>query len=276
MIRRGLQAILTVGLVVAAGCGADQPVCGRVVTFGDSNTDRGFNDSVDVVAGYLTPVPTALRPDQGNSRFQLAGKIELLEPRIRAVNHGIGATTSGFGRVPATSSPNARESVNGVTRFEAEVLGRGYPWSGGETRPIIRVLAFQPTASDYAYVSIGTNDHDAVMTAADTRCMIATWMGAGLRADHLLLTTLPPNVRTTEIPATNDSIRAIANQTGVHLIDLGGYTSNDGGATWREVTLHVGDSIHYRERVRDWLAAQVVASMKVARCTRDSFSVNVP
>ncbi|MDQ3223089.1 MAG: hypothetical protein M3Q75_06420 [Gemmatimonadota bacterium] len=47
------------------------------------------------------------------------------------------------------------------------------------------------------------------------------------------------------------------------LIDLAGHTSGDNGRTWRSSSLHVGDSIHYSEPVRDWLAERVVEAMSI-------------
>lgn len=252
-----MKRTLLCALAISMACAqATAPESGpiRIVTFGDSNTDIAFRDSVYVGAGYLNVVdPPA--PDAPNLPESLAGKIERLDSTIHAVNHGIAATNSGDGRVG--SSPNAREPVNGVTRFEAEVLGKGYPWSGGELPvPVIRTRAFVPSARDYAYISIGTNDRDATKTAANIRWMVAQWTN---RPDHLFLTTLPP--ATNVIPATNDSIRAIAKETGVRLIDISAHVSDDGGYHWRNDQLHVGDQRHYRESVRAWIAEQIVSAI---------------
>lgn len=273
---------------IAVQSPAPAPDSVRVVTFGDSNTDFGYGgtDPTVLATSYVTsrlPRATATAP---NAPTQLAGKIETRwratsAVPIRVVNHGIGGATSGgaptdLEQRTGTGAPHARTIVDGVTRFEGEVLGLAYPWSGGEPvnasfpdGPIRRVNAFRPDASDFAYVSIGTNDPTNAIppegTAANVRWMIDRWVAAGLPASHFILTTLTPSRHAEFAPAivvANDSLRVIAARTGVTLIDLGAHVSADGGLTWRDPSLHVGDALHYAEAVRDWLAAEVVDRMR--------------
>ena len=181
------------------------------------------------------------------------------------MNHGISGSTTGTGKNDADGSANARGVWNGVTRFEAEVLGVGSPsWDAGDG--IARVQAFAPTANDFVYVSIGTNDLlygiTPLTTVANLRWMADRWIAAGLPASHFMLTTLPPATLegyAGEIPAVNDGIRQLATQRGLTLIDLGARVSADGGSTWRSDTLHIGDGVHYREPVKAWLAEQIAA-----------------
>jgi adhesin/invasin len=248
----------------------------QLVTFGDSNTDRGYQgtDPTIMASSYVSNDTPRLGPNDPNSIFQLAGKIEatwrLNRPEtIKAVNHGIVSTRTGTGRTDATS-PNALEVVNGFTRFEGEVLGLGYPWSGGESTnsafpngPILRVQAFKPRASDFVYVSLGTNDLgtnvNADSIAANLSRLVDMWVGAGLAPNHFIITTLPPRdaATSTYVLGANVTIRGLATQRGLRLIDLGAYTSNADG-TWKSATLHIdGDLFHYSEAVRTWLAAAV-------------------
>jgi hypothetical protein len=169
-------------------------------------------------------------------------------------------------------APNALLQVNGVTRFEAEVLGFGYPWSGGESGEmypqgaILRRKSFIPGPLDFAYVSIGTNDFADNLTtdqsAANISWMIDRWVGAGHSASHFIITTLAPRIGSNGlIPPLNTRIRSIAVARGVGLVDIAARTSDDNGATWRSASDNVGDSIHYSEAVRDWIAGQVVTYM---------------
>lgn len=228
------------------------------------------------VAWFEWGTSTTLAPSAPNSPLQLAGKIEARWAEIRTeplsvINHGVGWTATGSGRSPR-SSPGARTVVDDVTRFEAEVLGEGYPWSGGETSatyfpegPIRRVNAFTPGPDDFVYISLGTNDpSDGISTSetiANLEWMVDQWVAAGLPAEHLIVTTLAPRSGTSgqSFPQINDGIRAMASRRGVHLIDLAAHASDDNGLTWRSGSLHVGgDSTHYAESVRDWLAERVV------------------
>jgi lysophospholipase L1-like esterase len=264
----------------------DVPV--RVVTFGDSNTDGGWDwTNPDMrVRSYVSRMPLRLSPTDPHDPLQLAGKIEAAWEAVRAnpitvVNHGIGGTTTGgggFGGSDRHSSgaPHSRTRVNGIARFEAEVLGHGAPdWHGGEPTneqypdgPVIRVNAFVPGPNDFAYVSMGTNDPASGMSAALTlenlRWMVDRWVDAGLPPSHFLLTTLPPREPqfVAEFPVINEAIRTMGAETGIHVVDLAAYTSNDDGLTWKQDDFHVGDQLHYSEAIRDWLAAQVVAHMR--------------
>jgi hypothetical protein len=112
----------------------------RVVLFGDSNTDRCTADPDDRTS-YVSVAP-ALGPDAPHRACQVAGKIEAgwealsRSETIRAVNHAISSTATGgggFGWQDRTTqgSPNARTVVNGTTRFEAEILGAGFPGRWG-------------------------------------------------------------------------------------------------------------------------------------------------
>ena len=199
------------------------------------------------------------------------------------VNHAIAGTTSGGGAHGGADrnrngAPNAGTVVGGVTRFEGEVLGRAYPWSGGEPTgaaypggAIRRVQAYAPVPGDFVYVSIGTNDFaDAGMSGAQTLAnlgwMVARWTGAGHAADHFVLTTLAPRqdrpALDTLLPNLNAGIRGLAARTGVGLIDLAAHTSPDDGRTWRDSTMHIGDRLHYTTPVRAWIADQLVAYMR--------------
>lgn len=272
-------------VVVVAAVEPDAPI--RIVTYGDSNTDGGWDgtDPELLVRSYISRAPLRLGPSDPHDRRQLAGKIEALWHEVRTdpitvVNHGIGGTTTGgggFGGSDRHSSgaPNSRTRVGGTTRYEAEVLGRGAPdWHGGEPvnasypdGPVTRVNAFLPGPNDFAYVSMGTNDPASGITTAQTiqnlEWMIDGWLDEGRPASHFLLTTLPPREPqfVAGFPALNAAIRSLSADKGVHLIDLAAYTSDDDGLTWREETLHVGDLVHYSEAVRDWLATQVVTHM---------------
>ena len=261
----------------------------RLVTFGDSNTDYGYAGTSLRATSYLSPVSTGRQAPGSNSQYQVAGKVairwqSISGTPIEVVNHGISGTTSGGGgfggddRRP-NGAPMARTVVNGITRFEAEVTGKGYVWSGGEPASssypngaVSRVAAFTPGAYvDFAYVSIGTNDWSygisATQTIANLSWMIDRYVAAGGRADRYFLTTLAPRTGDAmggKIPEINRAIRTLAAQKGVRLIDLAAYTSSDDGASWKSATLHVGDGVHYAETVRTWLAEQVVAGMSAA------------
>ena len=258
----------------------------RIVLFGDSNTDRCEEDP-NLLGSYVSITPK-LGPNDAPISCSVASKIVAAwttarsEP-IRVVNHGIGGTTTGgggFGGPDRSSSgaPNARTSVNGISRFVGEMLAVGYPWSGGEAKNkyfpsgrILRVNAYVPGGDDFAYVSMGTNDDagptrkmTAAQTEANLRWMVQQWIGAGRAADHFIITTLAPRDDAnspTSISDRNTRIRALAADLGVHLIDLAGYTSDDNGATWKSASLNIGDGIHYTEAVRAWLGDQIVSWM---------------
>lgn len=264
--------------VVFLGLGLAQV---QIVTFGDSNTDIGFEGTSPIkrVASYVSSEGANIRlaPAAANSNLQLAGKIEAAwranRPQtIRAVNHGISGTTSGAGRT-IVLAPNAQQSVDGVTRFQGEVHGVGYPWSGGEpvnqfypNGAILRVNAFRPRSSDFAYISIGTNDvlldgASAATVKQNLEILIDQWIQAGFAPSHLFVTTLPPlgSSGSASIQLLNSMIRQFT-QKGVTVIDIAAHTSAD-GLHWTSSNLHVGDFIHYSESVRVWIADAVVSKM---------------
>jgi hypothetical protein len=112
---------------------------------------------------------------------------------------------------------------------------------------------------------MGTNDLNAgtptQVIADNLRWMIGRWTAAGRSPNRFIITTLAPINSSSyghRVPKLNDLIRALANSTGVGLIDLAAHTSNDNGRTWKSASLHVGDRLHYAEHVREWLAEQVV------------------
>jgi lysophospholipase L1-like esterase len=255
----------------------------QLVTFGDSNTDFGFagTDPSVRAASYVSDGNPGVRlaPDARNSSYQLAGKIEAQwrasrVQTIRVVNHAIAGTNTGAGRDILTS-PNAREAVDGVTRFQGEALGVAYPWNGGESTndffpngSIPRVQAFSPRPSDFLYISMGTNDvasdvnFPTSTSLANLEWMIDQWVSLGLSASHVMLTTLPPRTVTdaAKIRNLNDGIRALAQRKGVKLIDLVMLVSNDNGGNWSGPSVHV-DDYHYSEQIRDQLATNVVSYM---------------
>jgi len=269
-VHLALVAVLAVACRSSTEPGpAHGPRTSRVVTFGDSNTDRGVVGGSFAEASYISSDSTArLAPTAPNGIHQLAGKIEALSTAsdtLRAVNHAISGSNTGTGKNDVDGSANARGVWNGITRFEAEVLGLGAPtWDTGDGLP--RVQAFTPTARDFVYVSMGTNDLfygiTPAQTVANLHWMVDRWAQAGLPPSHFILTTLPPAAiagYADEIPAVNDGIRQLAALRGLSLIDLATHVSADNGATWRSDTLHIGDGVHYREPVRQWLAEQVAA-----------------
>jgi lysophospholipase L1-like esterase len=253
----------------------------QIVTFGDSNTDRGYLglDPVPKVGSYVSSVVSIRVPaGTANSTLQLAGKIEAQwaarRPQaIRVINHAISGTLTGTGRNPV-GAPNARTEVNGVTRFAGEVLGAAFPWNGGEPTnasypngSILRGQAFRPRPDDFVYISIGTNDiGDGIAPttiAANLEWMIDQWIAAGLPADHVLMTTLPPRTpANSAIPALNTLIRGFIAK-GIHIIELTPIVSDDDGLTWKSspqqsYVTEAPPVLHYAEWVRDALADLVV------------------
>ncbi|MDO8500245.1 MAG: Ig-like domain-containing protein [Gemmatimonadaceae bacterium] len=256
----------------------------QIVTFGDSNTDLGFQgtDPSAKVGSYVSSAnPTIkLGANSPNSTLQLAGKIEARwransTTTIRAVNHGIAGTSTGTG-TSILFAPNALQQVGGVTRFRGEVLGDAYPWSGGEpinsfypNGAIQRVQAFKPRSSDFGYISMGTNDIGVGVSTTAIRnnlaIMIDDWTSIrGLSPSRLMITTIPPRQpsESTNIPELNSKIRALALAKGIRLVDISALVSTDDGRTWKDPTLHVtNDELHYAESVRDSIADQVVSIM---------------
>ena len=253
----------------------------QIVTFGDSNTDFGFEGTSPIkrVGSYVSSGDPAIRlsASADNSPLQLAGKIEARwrasrSETIKAVNHGISGTLTGAGRT-IVLAPNALEVVGGFTRFQGEVLGRGYPWNGGEpvnefypAGSILRTNAFTPRSSDFAYVSIGTNDviNNVPLTTirGNLEIMIDQWIQAGRAPNRFMITTLPPlgQSGSAAIQNLNSMIRTLASNKGVRLIDIAALTSAN-GLTWTNSSLHVGDFLHYSESVRNAIADQVVSVM---------------
>ena len=267
--RRFLALLLSATLT---GCGSTEPVppepqSHRIVTFGDSNTDRGVSGTAFTEASYISNDWTArLGPAAPHGATQLAGKIEALSTRtdtLHAVNHAISGSNTGAGKNDVDGSANARGVWHGVTRFEAEVLGLGAPtWDTEDGLP--RVQAFTPSPRDFAYVSMGTNDYlvgiQPTQTVANLGWMADRWIHAGLPASHFIVTTLPPAALpgyAQAIPAVNDGLRQMAQVKGLALVDLAAHVSTDNGASWRSAALHIGDGVHYTESVRDWLASEV-------------------
>ena len=153
-------------------------------------------------------------------------------------------------------------------------MGTAYPWNGNEpvnaqypNGGIPRVQAFTPRSSDFLYISMGTNDSGAGITTEATlinlEWMVDQWIALGIPASHIIVTTLPPRQpgQSDSIPALNDGIRARFLPQGVRLIDIAAMTSNDDGLTWKSSSLHVGDSLHYAEQVRDLIAAVIYTVM---------------
>lgn len=249
---------IVLAFIALTACGsstAPPPLNVRIILFGDSNTEGGWDaQGNEVEWGYVSAERPWNPPTTPNGRYQLAGKIERLDQLIHAVNHGASGRTTG----------DARLVWQGVSMYEAEVLGMGNPWGGAEGNP--RVLAFVPTQSDYVYVSLGTNDWSdphfirADSTGKNLEWMVNCWLSAGLPATHFILTTLPPRSGEygREITSLNKKLRILAAKYHLSLIDLSAYTSSDDGATWRSPAFHIGDGTHYAESVRDWLARSVV------------------
>ena len=256
----------------------------QIVTFGDSNTDLGFagTTSSPKAGSYVSSTNPAIKlsANAPNDTTQLAGKIESRwkanrTQTIKAVNHGISGTSTGAGR-SILLAPNALEAVGGVTRFRGEVLGDAYPWSGGEptnefypTGAISRVQAFKPRSSDFAYISMGTNDIVEGISTTTIRnnleIMIDEWISRGLAPGRLMITTLPPRrpgAESVRIPDMNSKIRTLAQAKGIRLIDISQFVSNDDGLTWKSAAMHVNnDDLHYSESVRAWIADQVASIM---------------
>jgi hypothetical protein len=270
-------------LFTAASCRSTPTLMVRLVLFGDSNTDRCEEiQPPNRISSYVSVKPR-LKPTDPPLACSVPGKADsawrsLRAEAFRVVNHAIAGTTTGgggFGGPDRTSqgAPNARTQVNGVTRFEGEVVGTAYPWAGGEPvnayfpGPVLRLNAFGPGAHDFAYVSMGTNDDagatrklTAAQTAANLRWMAQQWIAAGGTPDHFILTTLAPRNDANSpasIPDRNTLIRALATELGLHLVDLAAFVSDDNGATWRSASLNIGDGIHYTQAVRSWLGGQI-------------------
>lgn len=255
-----LLAACSAGRVSAPRSEADSV---RVVLFGDSNTDIGVRGTAIVAYSYISAAPERLAPTAPNDPTQVSGKIEGLwhgTAPLRVVNHAIGGTNTTATLSVLNGQPNALYVENGVTRFEAEVLGKGRLWSFNN---IPRVQAFTPTVHDFVYVSLGTNDCRYGATYNETTphlaVMIDQWKSAALPASHFILATIPPTSDTPECATDleNAKIRQLIASTGVTLLDLSRYLSDDDGLSWRDPSQTIDES-HYTEPVREWIAGQIV------------------
>jgi|GEM_PF-5999648 len=236
----------------------------RLAMIGDSNLERGKSGATTVATSYVSGTSQAIDTGAYLDHPKLtSGKVMGLRPDVEAVNHGIASTGTGTGTVWA--HPHALHAISGITRFEAEVLGRGFPWTAAG---ITRVNAFTPTAADFAYYSLGINDIAAGMSPTAIRDNIAVaidlWLGAGLPAAHLMVTTLGPHSTHTNranIPITNALIRTLIASRGVSLVDIAALVSDDDGLSWKNPDLHIGSGLHYSEATLDLIAAEVVRVM---------------
>lgn len=240
----------------------------RIVTFGDSHVDFGIRGDSVVDVSYISQDMLQVGVRSVHAPYSLAGKLEALSDRtvrFKAVNHGI-AGTSSDASYRGDKEPNALAVWQGITRFEAEVLGMGSPnWDAGTGKP--RIHAYKPTPKDFVYVTMGTMDPplylDSAATHNNIRKMISLWKGAGLPANHFFLSNIPPNfVLKRDFPGTlnalNALIKNVALDEGVTLIDVYARTGN--GDDWLPGT--TGDGIHGNEVIMNWLA-QVLATKMI-------------
>jgi lysophospholipase L1-like esterase len=232
----------------------------RLTLIGDSNLARGVAGTTIVATSYLHGDTLSIDPDAFPDHPKLlSGRVMALRSSVEAVNHGISSTRTGTGTV--NGRPNALHAIGGITRFEAEVLGLGYPWTAAG---IARVNAFAPTGADFGYYALGINDI-AIGTSPETiRDNIAVamdrWIAAGLPPARFMVATLGPrlgNSHRASIPAANELIRALAADRGVSLIDIAALVSDDDGLTWKSAALHTGDGLHYSEATLDLVAAEI-------------------
>jgi hypothetical protein len=259
--------------VTAIGAGVSSPPSGvvstvvpaiRLALIGDSNLERGKSGTSTVATSYVSGTTLSIDPEAYPDHPKLmSGKIMAFRADVEAVNHGISSTRTGTGTV--SGRPDALHSINGVTRFEAEVLGKGYPWTAAS---IPRVNAFTPTPVDYGYYALGVNDISSGISPETIRDNIGTaidmWLAAGLPPEHLMVATIGPRLGNTyahNIPATNQLIRALVAAKGVSLVDIAALVSDDDGLTWKSDDLHTGDGLHYTEATLDLIAAEVSALM---------------
>jgi hypothetical protein len=232
----------------------------RLAMIGDSNLQNGKDGRSTVATSYLEGGTRSIDPDDYPDHPKLlSGKVMALRADVEAVNHGIGSTQTGTGTV--SGRPYALHSIEGVTRFEAEILGRGYPWTA---TGIPRTNAFTPTSADFGYYSLGVNDIWARVSPETIRANINTaidlWLDAGLTAANLMVTTIGPRVGNQyayRIPAANALIRELVEAKGVSLIDIAALVSDDDGLTWKDPGMHTGDGVHYTETVNDLIAAEI-------------------
>jgi hypothetical protein len=236
----------------------------RLALIGDSNLERGKSDTTTVARSYVSGASFSIDPNAYPDHPKLmSGKIMALRPDVEAVNHGISNTRTGTGTV--SDRPHALHSINGITRFEAEVLGKGYPWTA---TGIPRVNSFVPTAVDFGYYALGVNDIAAGVAPETIRdnigIAIDMWLAAGLPAERLMVATIGPRVGNTHqnrIPVTNQLIRALVAAKGVSLVDIAQLVSGDDGLTWKSPALQTGDGLHFSEATLDLIAAEISAIM---------------
>ncbi len=101
--------------------------------------------------------------------------------------------------------------------------------------------------------------------------MVDQWIALGRPANHVIITTLPPRPSGTSgpIPSLNAGIRSRFGAKGARVLSLDSFVSNDAGLTWKSscsfdggtTACQVGDSLHYSEVVRNWIADNVVQIM---------------
>jgi hypothetical protein len=243
----------------------------RIVTFGDSHVDFGIRGSDEVDVSYISQDLPQSGVKLVHSPYSLAGKLAALSDKslkIEAVNHGIGGTSSDASW-RKDGEPNALAEWKGITRFEAEALGRGGPeWDAGTGKP--RLYTYQPTLDDFVYVSMGTMDPPLYLESAAThrniRKMIALWKGAGLPATHFLLATLTPNENLKrdfpgKLVALNQLYKQIALEDGITLIDISAHVRN--GEDW--LPGMTADGLHVNEDTQRWLAQEVLSTIKQLR-----------
>jgi hypothetical protein len=235
----------------------------RFAMIGDSNLARGVSGTTTVATSYLHGDDLSIDPDAYPDHPKLlSGRIMELRPEVEAVNHGISSTRTGTGTVSG-GRPHALHSIAGTRRFEAEVLGLGYPWTAVG---VPRVNAFVPTTADFGYYALGINDIGAGIAPETIRDNIATainlWLAAGLPAAHLMVATLTPRLGSPHrfnIPLANELIRALVQEKGSSLVDIAALVSDDDGLTWKSSALHVGDGLHYSEATLALIAAEIHA-----------------
>ena len=236
----------------------------RIVTFGDSHVDFGIRGDEEVDVSYISQDLPQLGVKSVHSPYSTAGKLQALSGptlKIEAVNHGIGGTSSDDSW-RSDGEPNALAVYKGITRFEAEVLGKGgVDWDAGTGKR--RVYSYKPTANDFVYVSLGTMDPplyvDSAATHRNIRRMIAMWTGAGLPASHFMLATLTPNDHLKrdfpgKLTALNQVYQQIAVEDGITLIDVSARVRN--GEDWIPGT--TGDGLHANEGIQKLLARDIV------------------
>src|SRR5438045_9742113 len=90
-------------------------------------------------------------------------------------------------------------------------------------------------------------------------------------ANHVIITTLPsrPGGTSGQIPALIARIRSRYGAKGARVLSLDSFVSNDARLTWKSTctfdgattACQVGDSLHYAEVVRNWIADNVVQIM---------------